>query len=72
MPHVSIRARLIFLAVLLLAVLTYHSYLGTAVVVEDYVHGHGAKLFWSLSLRFVYVLCGGSGVFAILRIAFSS
>jgi succinate dehydrogenase / fumarate reductase, membrane anchor subunit len=61
-----------FLAVLLVAVLTYHSYLGTTVVVEDYVHANGAKVFWLLSLRFLYVLCGGSSIFAILRIAFGS
>jgi len=58
--------------VLLIAVLTYHSYLGTLVVVEDYVHANGAKLFLSLLLRFGYVLCGGAGIFAILRIAFGS
>jgi succinate dehydrogenase / fumarate reductase membrane anchor subunit len=61
-----------FLAVLLVAVLTYHSYLGTNVIVEDYVHTHAAKLFLLLFLRFLYVLCGGAGIFAILRIAFGS
>jgi len=61
-----------FLAVLLVAVLTYHSYLGTLVVVEDYVHTNGAKLLWSLLLRFAYVLSGGASIFAILRIAFGS
>ena len=61
-----------FLAVLLVAVLTYHAYLGTQVVVEDYVHANGAKLLLLLLLRFVYVLCGGAGVFAILRIAFGA
>lgn len=61
-----------FFAVLLVAVLTYHSYLGTAVVVEDYVHTHGTKLLLMLSLRFAYVLCGGASIFAILRIAFGS
>ena len=61
-----------FLSVLLVAVLTYHAYLGTTVVVEDYVHGDGAKLVLLLSLRFLYVLCGGAGIFAILRIAFGS
>ena len=59
-----------FLAVLLVAALTYHSYLGTDVVVEDYVHSAGAKLFALLMLRFAYVLVGGAGVFAVLRIAF--
>ena len=61
-----------FLAVLLVSVLTYHSYLGTQVVVEDYLHANGAKLLLLLLLRFAYVLCGGASIFAILRIAFGS
>jgi succinate dehydrogenase / fumarate reductase, membrane anchor subunit len=61
-----------FLAVLLVAVLTYHSYLGTIVVVEDYVHSAGMKLLTLLSLRFLYVLVGGASIFAILRVAFGS
>jgi succinate dehydrogenase / fumarate reductase membrane anchor subunit len=59
-----------FLSVLLVAVLTYHAYLGTTVVVEDYVHEEGPKLMLMLSLRFLHVLCGGASIFAILRIAF--
>ena len=58
------------LAVLLVAVTAYHSYLGTNVVVEDYVHAHAAKLFLVVLLRFLYVLCAGAAIFAILRIAF--
>jgi succinate dehydrogenase / fumarate reductase membrane anchor subunit len=58
------------LAVLLVGVLTYHSYLGTTVVIEDYVHSAGMKLLSLLSLRFLYVLVGGAGIFAILRVAF--
>jgi len=61
-----------FLSVLLVAVLTYHSDLGTTVVIEDYVHGNGMKLFWLLLLRFLYVLFGGASIFAILRVAFGS
>ncbi|MGO9514069.1 MAG: succinate dehydrogenase, hydrophobic membrane anchor protein [Steroidobacteraceae bacterium] len=61
-----------FLSVLLVAVLTYHSDLGTTVVIEDYVHGNGMKLFSLLLLRFLYVLFGGAGIFAILRVAFGS
>jgi succinate dehydrogenase membrane anchor subunit len=57
------------LAVLLVAVTAYHSYLGTNVVVEDYVHAHATKLFLVVLLRFLYVLCAGAGIFAILRIA---
>ena len=61
-----------FLALLLIAALTYHSYLGTDVVVEDYVHSASAKLFSLLLLRFLYVLVGGAGMFAVLRVAFGS
>ncbi len=50
-----------FLAVLLVAVLTYHSYLGTIVIVEDYVTAAGMKVLTLLVLRFLYVLCGGRG-----------
>jgi succinate dehydrogenase / fumarate reductase membrane anchor subunit len=59
-----------FLAVLLVAVLAYHSYLGTIVIVEDYVTGTGMKVLTLLVLRFLYVLCGGAGIFAILRVVF--
>jgi succinate dehydrogenase / fumarate reductase membrane anchor subunit len=61
-----------FLAVLSIAVLTYHSYLGTTVVIEDYVHATGLKVLSLLTLRFLYVLCGGAGIFAILHVAFGS
>jgi succinate dehydrogenase / fumarate reductase membrane anchor subunit len=58
------------LAVLLVAVTAYHSYLGTNVVIEDYVHAHSSKLFMMVLLRFLYVLCAGAGIFAVLRVAF--
>jgi succinate dehydrogenase / fumarate reductase membrane anchor subunit len=60
------------LAVLLVAVLTYHSYLGTTVVIEDYVHAAGSKILSLLLLKFLYVLVGGAGIFAILHVAFGS
>ena len=59
-----------FLAVLLVSVLSYHSYLGTTVIVEDYVHATGSKVFALLLLRFLHVLAGGAAIFAILRVAF--
>jgi succinate dehydrogenase / fumarate reductase membrane anchor subunit len=59
-----------FLALLLIAVLTYHSYLGTMVVVEDYVTTNGMKVLCLMLLRFLYVLAGGAAVFAILRVVF--
>ena len=61
-----------FLAVLLVGVMTYHSYLGTTEVIEDYVHSAGMKLLSLLLLRFLYVLVGGASIFAILRVAFGS
>jgi succinate dehydrogenase / fumarate reductase membrane anchor subunit len=61
-----------FLAALLVAVLTHHSYLGTSVVVEDYVHSAGTKLVSLLLLRFVHVLVGGLSIFAILRVVFGT
>jgi succinate dehydrogenase / fumarate reductase, membrane anchor subunit len=59
-----------FLTVLLVAVLTYHSYLGTEVIVEDYISTTGMKVLVLMLLRFLYVLSGGAGVFAVLRIVF--
>ena len=58
------------LAILLIAALTYHSYLGTAEVIEDYVRAAGSKIFSLVLLRFAYVLAGGASIFAILRVAF--
>jgi succinate dehydrogenase / fumarate reductase membrane anchor subunit len=60
------------LAVLLVGALAYHSYLGTIVVVEDYVPSAGARIFTLMLLRFLYVLVGGACIFAILRVAFGS
>jgi succinate dehydrogenase / fumarate reductase membrane anchor subunit len=59
-----------FLAVLSVAVLVYHSFLGTNAVIEDYVHAAGMKVFSLTLLRFLYVLFGGASIFAILRVAF--
>jgi succinate dehydrogenase / fumarate reductase membrane anchor subunit len=61
-----------FLAMLLVAVSTYHSYLGTTEVIEDYVPSAGMKVLSLLLLRFVHVLVGGAGIFAIMRVAFGS
>lgn len=58
-----------FLLVLLVAVLSWHSYLGTTVIVEDYVHAKGWKIAALLMLRFAHALLGGGAVFAILRVA---
>jgi succinate dehydrogenase / fumarate reductase membrane anchor subunit len=59
------------LAVLSIAVLTYHSYLGTTVIIEDYVRG-SVKVVSLMLLQFLYVLLGGASILAILRVALGS
>jgi succinate dehydrogenase / fumarate reductase membrane anchor subunit len=59
-----------FLALLLVGVLSYHSYLGTIVIIEDYVTSSGMKVLILMTLRFLYVLAGGAAMFAILRLVF--
>jgi succinate dehydrogenase / fumarate reductase membrane anchor subunit len=59
-----------FLSVLLVSVAAYHAYLGTTVIVEDYVTAAGRKILWLILLRFAYVLCAGACIFAILRLSF--
>ncbi len=60
------------LAILSIGVLTYHSYLGTTVIIEDYVHSGSAKVASLMLLRFLYVIIAGASILAILRVAFGS
>lgn len=57
-----------FLAAVTVAVLAYHSHLGTAEIVEDYVHAPAAKLVSLIALRFAHALAAGAGIFALLRL----
>ena len=58
------------LLLILVPVVSYHSYLGVTVVIEDYVRPDGAKLALIVLLRFVAVFFGFAAVVAILRIGF--
>jgi succinate dehydrogenase / fumarate reductase membrane anchor subunit len=60
------------LMVLLLAATFYHSALGLQVVIEDYVHGEGAKLGLVIALRLLHVLLAALGIFAVLKLALAA
>ena len=60
------------MASLFVAISAWHSKMGVQVVIEDYVHGHGTKLFAIYASQFVHVLVAASGLFAVLKIAFGA
>ena len=56
------------LLVLLVLAAAWHSRLGVAVVIEDYVHG-GLKTVTLVVFSFAHLLVAAAGVLAILRVA---
>ena len=58
------------LLILLIPALLHHSWLGLAVVVEDYVPGKTAKTLTLLVLQLLHVFIAAAALFAILKIAF--
>ena len=58
------------LLILFVLVATWHSQLGVRVVIEDYVHGAGARTVMLVSVMFAHTLIAAAGVFAVLKVAF--
>ena len=60
------------LLILTIAIGLHHGQLGLQVVIEDYVHGDGAKLALIVAVRVIAVLFGLAAIVAVLRIGLGS
>lgn len=57
------------LLVLLAVTSTYHGRMGLQVVVDDYIHGKGVKLFTTVLLDFIHAVLGVAMVLAVVRLS---
>lgn len=57
------------LLILLLGATLHHAQLGCQVVIEDYIHGEGAKLALILAMKSIAVVLFTAAAFAVLRLA---
>jgi succinate dehydrogenase / fumarate reductase membrane anchor subunit len=58
------------LLILTIVIGLHHAQLGIQVVIEDYIHGDGAKLAMIVGVKFIAVFFGLAAAVAILRIGF--
>lgn len=56
---------------LLIAATFWHLQMGLIVVIEDYVHEEGSRMFWATMVRFAAILCGTLAAVSVLKIAVS-